>query len=119
MSEAEWKVCTACGEVKPVFMHLHPQTENLPYCHECGPHRLELEAYPLSMTEGKALFRNATALGKVTEEDFPGGIQCECGKAMLEGDWYAQRANGSVGQVPMYVLCCPDCAGIPIPGATP
>lgn len=51
MNEPEWRACTTCGEMKPVFMWLHPDTENLPYCHQCGPHRLELEAFPTPLED--------------------------------------------------------------------
>lgn len=48
----------------------------------------------------------------VTEKDFPGGIRCGCGKALLEGDFYASKPDGMVGQHPLSELCCLECAGV-------
>lgn len=45
----------------------------------------------------------------ITEAHFPGGVLCECGTALLEGDSYSLRLDSMVGDLPLTRIVCPEC----------
>jgi hypothetical protein len=47
----------------------------------------------------------------VTEWHFPGGVRCgACGIALMEGDPYATRPEGMVGDAMLSSIVCINCA---------
>jgi hypothetical protein len=49
----------------------------------------------------------------VRAEDWPHGLRCgDCSRLLSDGDHYAERWTGMVGEVPAVLIVCVACAGL-------
>lgn len=105
-----WLPCTACGEVKPILLYIGP-TKDKPYCHDCGPHALEIEVFPMRLTgESPPLERRVTEGPKYDPADYEGGINCPlCNREPEVGAPLAHVMTNYVGNIPANMVVCGPC----------